>query len=333
MLVIVTKNVVDAIAQTEDARKLHSLLNHACDGRHTIVFDPPTAVDSWLDQIDSGSCAAYGRAIQLAARSAATLSADSATIRIEIVDQPQWEDPLAILPLDDALAVLQQPLGIVVENAVNDWNFLCGVMRISEREQIRNAEGKGWVKCLHGGGSDLVNQLNIRLSSPQEWLRTFVMFDSDRRHPDELVTTWEPTGSEACQGFNVEKFVRQHLPCRYWMLKRRFIESYMPKSAMIASRLQTVSIDKIEAFFRMEKYARWYFNMKNGFKGDEPIQNKNRCGNLYDNVNDNDRQTLHEGFGGNMANQFAQALSEEFDWDSETRQETANALPRLMRLL
>lgn len=55
----------------------------------------------------------YRRAIELAARSAATLPADAATLRVEAGTIPRWEDPIAVLPLKEAVALLNEPLGIL----------------------------------------------------------------------------------------------------------------------------------------------------------------------------------------------------------------------------
>ena len=43
MKVVVSAKVVAAITGTADARKLHQLLAYACDGRHTVFFEEPTA--------------------------------------------------------------------------------------------------------------------------------------------------------------------------------------------------------------------------------------------------------------------------------------------------
>ncbi|MGN7614431.1 hypothetical protein ACQZV8_20365, partial [Magnetococcales bacterium HHB-1] len=95
-----------------------------------------------------------------------------------------------ILSLDDALDVLDEPLGIIVENAENDWKFLLGCMPERVRKKILEMDKNRWLKPLHGGGSDIKKQIISRSKKEQERFRTFAFFDSDRRHPDELDLSW-----------------------------------------------------------------------------------------------------------------------------------------------
>jgi hypothetical protein len=254
-------------------------------------------------------------------------------VRIEVDSAPRWDDPEAVLPLDSALAVLREPLGILIENADNDWSFLLGLMRPSERGRLSNAVTKSWAEPLHGGGGTLPRRLTARCAIPQKALRTFALFDSDRRHPDELDVNWKPQNQENCQGYLTEQAVRSALPDRYWMLERRFIESYMPRAELPLGASPVTHPDAVDAFFRMTPDERWYFNMKHGFRGDEPQENKHRRRALYAAVSPDDQKALHTGFGRQLADHYSHATTREFDWDIDARREATEALPRLMRLL
>ena len=117
MKVIISQAVILEIEGTPNAIKLHELLNHVCRGRHILLLDPHTALDSWLNTVDSGSRENYKSALHLATRSATSLAADTATIKVAVGShQPQWENLLAVLNIDDTLAVLNEPLGIMLEN-------------------------------------------------------------------------------------------------------------------------------------------------------------------------------------------------------------------------
>lgn len=331
MKVIISGEVVDTLGS--DVWKLHQLLIYACEGRHAVFFDSPAAQARCLETFDPATRVAYARALDLTARASTSLSADVATVRVDVVTRPLWEDPVAVLPLNEAVAMLREPLGVLVENAANDWSFLLGVMRPSERKRLQDAVSNGWVEPLHGGGSDLPAQLQARLQSPHRGLRTFVMFDSDRRHPDELQPEWKPEHSESCQGFEAEMVARSELPSRYWMLSRRFIESYMPEVELRGGAARIANAGTIDAFYRMNRDERWYFNMKKGFEGDEKIENKHRCRNLYATIDASDRVALHKGFGRQLAERYALERPDEFDWDPEARLEASKVIPRLMRLL
>jgi hypothetical protein len=259
------------------------------------------------------------------------LPANVATIHIEQTAVPRWEDPLAILPLDDALAVLSEPLGIVVENAANDWSFLLGTMRPSEKARVVRAVDLRWVEPIHAGGATMKALLQARLAGRGRGLRTFAMFDSDRRHPRELEAAWAPVPPQACQGYEIEQFGKAHIPNRFWMLARRSIESYIPRRRL--EGVPGANAAATAAFYDMAKDARWYFNMKRGFHGDDVPENAGRSLDLYDEVGADARQCLANGFGRSVANEYSAAIVESFDWDADCLAEVSSVMPRLMRLL
>jgi hypothetical protein len=83
----------------------------------------------------------------------------------------------------------------------------------------------------------------------------------------------------------------------------------------------------------MAKDARWYFNMKRGFHGDDVPENAGRSLDLYDEVGADARQCLANGFGRSVANEYSAAIVESFDWDADCLAEVSSVMPRLMRLL
>jgi hypothetical protein len=306
MKVVISGDVIEAVCITSDVLKLHELLRHAT-GRHTIIVNPPEKLNKWLNEIDKPTRDAYAQAVNLCARQASTLPSGISTVFIEQRDSSDWHDLNSLkLTLDDALTVLNEPLGILVENFQNDWYFLFGIMGTRERKRFEEAKKRGWILIEHGGGSTLLAKLNDRLSEPPKKSRTFVMFDSDRLHPNELEENWQPSRRGSCQGFEWSKKCKEEIPLRYWMLKRRFIESYMPKD-----QLFTVGKDKTEAFLRMPIDAQHYFNMKEGFESDE--KHKERHSNLYSGVSQTDRTILKNGFGKDIANKYKDALTTEFN--------------------
>jgi hypothetical protein len=313
--------------------QLHELLIFACSGRHVVSFDSPATRNRCLQTFDPQARADYERVMGLNARAAGTLPADVATVHVRATASPHWEDPVAVLPVADALALLRERLGILVENAANDWSFLLGIMRASDRDRLRRAVDQDWAVALHGGGGTLNAQLRARLAVPKQSLRTFVMFDSDRRHPDELNPAWTPSYPETCDAVEIEALTRAQMPHRYWMLQRRSIESYMPEPELRGEASRIANRDTSDAFYRMTRDERWYFNMKKGFAGDEPAENNHRRRNLYASINASDHAALYKGFGRQLAEHYAHATAREFDWDAEARREAAAVIPRLMRLL
>jgi hypothetical protein len=332
MIVILSEGVVDTASKTADVTKLHKLFGFAAEGRHILVAASRDEVSSWLKTLDSPTRSVYQQALQLSIRSSATLSTNTATVRITVADTPSnWDRFFATLNIADALSLLQEPLGILLENANNDWHFLRRIIRSSERVKLQRAIDSRWAEALHGGGSDLTQRITERAQVVTKRLRTFVLFDSDRRHPDELNPDWAPQAPEACQGFTTEKVVNQAAIGGYWRLSRRFIESYMPKQEM--AQVAALKIETVDAFFRLSIQGQRHFNIKKGFKDDAKVENAHRAKDLYTDVSSQDKQLLHEGLGRKVADRYSVSEAIEFDWDHDARQEALRAVPHLMRLL
>ncbi|MBK4995835.1 hypothetical protein IAE39_004009 [Pseudomonas sp. S37] len=329
MKVIISEGIIKDAVDSGVIHKLHRLFYFACEGRHAVIPESLSEAEEWLASLDVHTKLVYQRALEFSARASSTLASNVSTVVVVAQGSDVWDVRTSSLTLDNAIAMLNEPLGILLENANNDWCFLYGVMKESERAVMARAIEERWAETLHGGGSDLIQRVTERAKSPAQRLRTFVLFDSDRRHPDELRPEWAPRQPEVCQGFQNESAVVQAKVGGYWRLRRRFIESYMPKSEL-AKMHET---DKVESFFRLTTQAQWYFNMKKGFRGDEPAENAHRSMNLYGAVSLEDRKALHEGFGRKVADHYQNSKNFEFDWDADALSESAAEVPNLLRLL
>ena len=298
MKVILSEDVFD-FSKGDGVLKLHKLFAYAYERRHAVICNPASAADAWFKTLDEPTRIAYQKALVWSAREAARFPANIATLWITKTPQPKWQDPVAVLPLKEALRVLDTPLAILLESSLNDWYFLQGIMPILQRDRVQRFEEEGWIIPLHGGGSEIKKFIDQRVKKNHEGLRTFALFDSDRRHPDELNPTWAPSshhnGIEKCEGFLIEQIAKQVLPNRHWMLNRRSIESYMPRSQMAKASWgdsETKKTEKIAAFFRLSQQGRWYFPMKQGFNKNQHLNNAHRCRDLYTTVSQTDKQTL-----------------------------------------
>jgi hypothetical protein len=334
MQVIVSSNVIQSVIGTPNEFKLSTLLGYACSGRHSILFDPPECIEDFLQKLSPDTSSHYQSAINFCIRETHGFASDVGTIRIDQESPISWADPVSVLPLDDALKVLAEKLGFLLEDGENDWHFLLGVMSRSQRESLLKAFNEGWIEPVHGGGTNIVTQLENRLKQPHRGLRTVMLFDSDRLHPDELSHNWSPRdivgGPKRCGAYDWEILAKQKIPNRYWRLKRRFIESYMPLSELrIAS--DDAKVFAIEVLSRMSNEQRWFYNMKNGFKQDKPIE-KRQLG-LYNCLNEDEVNALMDGFGRDLAKHYAQSIVREFVWDQEARDEARTNVPRFLRLI
>ncbi|MBF0178951.1 MAG: hypothetical protein HQM03_02865 [Magnetococcales bacterium] len=334
MRIIVNKDILE-IANTPQTWKLHLLMIFACQGRHEIIFDPPDSINIWLDQLDYNTKEIYKKIYNKIIKLILSTPNIIPSVYITTTPNDNPQTPRHGLSLDQALHLLNEPLGVMVENADNDWAFLLGILPTEIRKKVIDAEEKGWLICLHGGGSTLERQLEKRAKNPNKRWRTFVLFDSDRLHPDELQPEWQPPNRQTCQAYWIEQQLAISYPGQYWRLNRRSIESYMPHDRLQrASRQnQNIHADAADAFRRLSRDGQRHFNIKKGFAGDDNPENRHRCRELYDNVNDDDRTALARGFLGSLANHYQDAIEQEFNWDEDARTEAWQAALCLKRLL
>jgi hypothetical protein len=307
MKVIIYDDALDV--PKHQAFKLDMLVIYACEGRHIIQFESDEGQEKYLERYAQTYRDAYRDAIAMGLREDGTRPENAVELHIKKTSRSHWGYPVATVSLDDAYRVLAEPLAILVENYENDWNFLLGIVGTKLRAMLEKAEQAGWIRRVHGGGSELKKQLLERLKSPAEQWRTFALFDSDRMHPDELDPSWDKRDQQKCEGLEMEKVAREHYPQKYWMLKRRFIESYMPKKELKEHGASKIaSADTVDAFFRMTPAQQWYFNMKGGFEGDDKDKsdNKGRARDLYKSppVSETDYQHLKRGFGKSLAEHY-----------------------------
>jgi hypothetical protein len=337
--VIISDAAVMAAIDTEDVLKLHELIGFVRESkRHFLAFESADGIDRILSTFTSEVALIYRRLLNRSVLAASTFPAARATVRIDPVEVSLWDLPIPSLSLDDAIRLLGEKLVILVENANNDWNFLRGMMTIRERKLLQDYVDSGWAEPMHGGGDTLGALLEARLADPRKALRTFVLFDSDRLHPDEFDPNWttERPGRNpvSCHAYGWERQIKNNgVKPRYWMLNRRFIESYMPKDELQKSAEKKAHPDALGAFFSMERDARWFYNMKAGLDKDQERNDKERCRDLYQSLSADMRTALARGFGNTLARHYVCSLEYEFDWDEEARDEAAQALPQLLHML
>ena len=275
--------------------------------------------------------------IEQAARESTRFLDSRACIKICPINASDWGTRIPSLTIDDAIRILEEKVTVLVENACADWNFIRGIMKPPEKRFFKNFVDEGWVEPLHGGGDTLTDRLHERSQSPVKSLRTFVLFDSDRLHPNEFSENWTPERPRrqpaSCKAYHWELSAKNSMANRYWMLKRRTIESYMPKKQLIEASENKTPATAVDAFYRMESNQRWFYNMKEGFVKDRQRDDSERCRDLYANLSPDDLKSLEVGFGKTLARKYADAINFEFEWDDDARNEADNMIPNLLNLL
>lgn len=334
MRVIIDEAMVDdAFARGMDVVLLQ-LLTHAFSGRYAFAFSTDAALEKCLSIYDAARRERFASQLDAAILQAAKYYGTPLTVFVRAVQQSAWDGATPVLTLQDALALLNERLVILLEDEANDWAFLKAILAPEERAILCEHEQERWLEVVHGGGSKILPILRKRLKSPQQALRTFVMFDSDRMHPDELKPGWEPqVGKNDCHALKYEKALDKKYPNHYWRLARRFIESYMPLPELAKWAKKANKDEVYHGFASLDEPQRWYYNMKSGFVGDNEAAKK-RQGILYASVPDAQRTSLATGFGKTLADHYAARKPDaEFVWDEKALMERDDAVPKLLRLL
>ncbi|WDF96095.1 hypothetical protein [Aeromonas dhakensis] len=332
MLTIIKSDVISKHINSNNHYLLDKLKLFASENRHHIIFENNDELDAWLSK-DLNSGHFYKESIKQNNRAAILLPNTQKKIIVTADDISTWGSFEATLTLNEAINVLETPLYVLVENSDNDWHFLLKTLDQASRDRLKHHKENRWLLPIHGGGSQITDRIIEHSQKPSDKFRVFCIYDSDRRHPDELDQNWLPVGGQGCQGYVTQQSADTHIPHSHHMLSRRFIESYIPRKQLeqCIGKNQNVSQEKIDAYFRLSKDGRWFFNMKKGFAADNNHENAGRAKIMYQGITPADKTFLNNGFGGNIADIYTQ--DGDFDWDDDARHEFAQITPRIMSYL
>lgn len=237
---------------------------------------------------------------------------NSLSVQVSAAEESDWEN--LALCLEDALAMLQAPLSLVLENGFNDWAFLRCLAPSVYRSALDEARKKNWLTIINGGGiGDLKKQIEALLQPITSIdrirrLRCSVLCDrdadeSDRTKPSKTSNTVVETCASA----------RPAIPCV--QLQRRTIENFLPVQALPSSPERTA----FEAAVRRFKPIHWYFSMREGllkdiergskkrrarFRDENEQVRKEELDPIFHSLTEDEMQTLALGFGDRLAESF-----------------------------
>lgn len=308
---------------------LLSLFRLGFEGRHRIQTTPlydsgaDSALNRWLSALDRTLREEVIFALEFGLEADAAGIPSDLTIWIGVAQQPDWTS-VPRLPLSFALAFLQRPLHILLENRHNDGAFLSAVAPPAWRKQYLKLRAAGWIELDHGGGlSDM--QTRTKTVLHEEAMRLWALFDSDAREPGK-----PSQQSEALRMTCLEAGIAHH------QLRRRFIESYLPIPALkawahLSSRtVRTARRETADAFASMQPVQRHHYNLKGGFDKDR----QNGIPSFYG-AHAEDRR-LQAGFGESVSALFQEEyfqIQEEWAIRDGQREETAEMLQSIFRRL
>lgn len=244
-------------------------------------------------------------------------------VRVERRTASDW--PALRLSLADAVAILREPLRLVLENGRNDLGFVKYLSDAGTRELLRRLEDApagGLIVAVSGGTGEVKEWLQGHaeadaLSDVQlrRLWKTWVMFDMDAGRDDAAAPS---EAIEEIMGL-CETIAEKHgVPLSWVCLQRREIESYIPDQGL-PNRAARRRIKAARAAVDQQRWA-WAYDMKRGLVGDlldsvgeerrRELKRNNpalvpRPGELkrpFDALDDEVRSDLARGFGKKVLN-------------------------------
>jgi len=190
---------------------------------------------------------------------------------------------------DEALFILDNPVCIFLENAVNDGNFVLGLLnnfKSRGRKCLRFIEA-GWLQLKNGGGkNDIINQIQNTLNLYQqrdldntEYLRAIVIVDSDKQNPTDVIES-NNILTEFC---NQNKIILH-------ILEKREMENYLPIE--ILNDIDNINFDRVEALANLNEIQQDFYDLDAGFNG----KSKNEIDDIFSNLTNEEYNILKTGF-------------------------------------
>jgi hypothetical protein len=251
------------------------------------------------------------------------LGAGQWTVRIVADGLSAWNKPEMTLNIFEASALLSRPFEIHVEDDQSDRAFLLSIAKPQWRERLEELEEAGRLVFFHGGGLPNMLRRVKRLKNKKRshrW-RIWTMFDSDGLRP----------GGRSTVARNLKSLAGRVVAGR-WMLKRRFVESYIPQKALEAWASADESRRQIfDAWKGLDTEHKYHFNMKNGLGKDVGRGDFAAARRFW--VDHVDDPALQKGFGRKVSEVLENPELCWSNYDADARDEANEALGQLLRML
>lgn len=180
------------------------------------------------------------------------------------------------LNIEEAIMFLNQPVNIVLENSLNDSYFLNAIFYYfdkkldGDKQRLVEFVKNNWVQFVNAGGwTNINNYIKGQLKSYDylsainqkenySYLRCFVMMDSDKEYPSQVMQDKENLKDEL-----EKQNIKVHI------LKKRAMENYMPDEVMQDIPNLRTSFRRfrawVEVYSSLSSEQKDFLNYKNGF--------------------------------------------------------------------
>lgn len=140
--------------------------------------------------------------------------------------------------IQEAIRYFLSPVSIIIENSLNDSYFLNSIFKhfepkVNQERKLLSFLNNDWIQYVNAGGwSNIKNYINGRQKSlesfanrhsrkPQDFLRCFVLMDSDKLHSGDQKADKEKL-----------KIELEELGIEVHILDKRAMENYMPQEVL-----------------------------------------------------------------------------------------------------
>lgn len=204
--------------------------------------------------------------------------------------------------LNESIRYFQQPISIVLENNNYDEYLLQAIFRNfpKESKKLNQLIEDGRMIFENGGGKD-----NIKVfiegrkrsyhnlpKEPFKYLRFFVLFDSDKKYPDD-------TKNQALKDYLISNAIFFH------ELEKREMENYMPDEIF-----EDINDEYCQKYLKLSNIQKDYFDVQNGFYRKKIESLHHKIQELYNDISVDDysffkrKKFDHPNFKSEFAKKF-----------------------------
>ncbi len=286
-------------------------------GRHRILVEDETHND-YQQAKASWPCEIQGEWDEVLANGLRAERFESSYHHIIVTSRKEssWSRLVPELSVQEALEFLQRPYRLLLENGVNDREFLLCACEPRERKFLEERIEKEWLEAENCGGNQELKKRAERVGEDKfQIIRTAALFDSDDVEPGRP----DPVSRGIEQAL-------QRQDIYYHRLKKRAIENYLPRAALERwCKLKQGNERKkrermVRAYFLLSDEERAYFHMKEGLSKDEASGRAPK--RLFQRLQPQSRVKLNKGFGEDIQALYASGGVKpgEFEQDAAFRE-------------
>lgn len=205
------------------------------------------------------------------------------TIEVTISDESNGK-----VTIDKLDQYLSKPPLVIVENEINDLNFIKLILFSTGNRKVVEAHGKFWDTASIGGCGQIPALIEHKIRTKTSSCKIFVLHDSDRFYPQENLSRTHINIINKCRTFNIS----------HHTLAKREAENYITDSYIFDKNQQNTNF--CTAWKSLTEAQKSHYDFKYGFS--RKSHTHQVYGGLFNGLSPEIEEELHNGFGEDIAN-------------------------------